>query len=75
MANTPRQLQKEATRQLGCRATEREKVLITYAAKLERRDRNSFVVKAAVDQALRLLEAAGITEEELEKPKKKRKAA
>lgn len=65
MATTTRQSQKEGTRQLGCRANKRDEILLTTAAKLDRRERNGFILLAATAKAREVLKANGIEEETL----------
>lgn len=65
MTNNGTQRLKDTTRELGCRATEREDILITYAAKLDKRARNAFIINAAVIAARSVLQANGISEDSL----------
>jgi uncharacterized protein (DUF1778 family) len=62
MAITPRQPQNEITRQLGCRANKRDEILLTTAARLDKRNRNTFIVLAATTAARKVLQAHGIEE-------------
>lgn len=57
------QLPKEVTRQLGLRANKADEMLITKAAQLSKRDRNSFILVAALDESRRILQAHGIEED------------
>lgn len=68
MPTKPRQSKKKApTRQLGCRAEQRDELLITAALEVDplRRNRNTFIVLAATAEARKVLEAAGVDIEAL----------
>jgi len=75
MTNTARQFKKPPTRQLGCRATEAETKLLNAAAVLDKRDRNTFIVLAAVERAKAVLQAHGIDESSIVPTKRKKRAA
>jgi hypothetical protein len=66
---------KEVTRQLGCRANERDEILITKAAELDKRNRNNFIITAATEVARRIVQEAGIDEESLYPKRGSRRAA
>lgn len=63
MTKNGTQRKKDGTRELGCRANEREESLITHAAKLDKRTRNAFIISSALAAARGVLQAHGITED------------
>lgn len=65
MTKNGTQRKKEGTRELGCRANEREETLITHAAKLDKRTRNAFIISSALAAAKEILQVHGIVEESL----------
>jgi uncharacterized protein (DUF1778 family) len=59
------QLEKLPTRQLGCRANAREEAVLDVAARLDNRDRNKFILVAALEAARVVLQKHGTSEEEV----------